>query len=69
MSGNAFYTAGHIYTVGNFINERYFELMTGINDECWYSEVDEEGIHVSFKDIADEYQNAWFDKIEKKKRA
>lgn len=61
--GNVCYVEGNIYTVGNFVNEKYFELMTGSNNNYWYATKDEEGIYVRFSSIEYVYSDAWFIKI------
>ncbi len=61
--GNLSYAEGEIYTVGEFVNGKYFELMTGCNDECWYASVDEQGIRVRFDSIEHSQNDAWFAKI------
>ena len=59
--GNNCYVEGYICTIGNFINERFFEVMTGNNKECWYARKDNEGIYVAF----DAFKRVvWFDKLE-----
>lgn len=58
--GNNCYVEGEVYTVGDFINERFFEIMTGNNNERWYATKDSKGIYIPFdanKKIA------WFDEL------
>ena len=47
-SGNQFYKEGELYTVGDFVNDKYFILFTGHDDEHWYATIGEQGIYVSF---------------------
>ena len=61
--GNEFYQKGELYTVGEFINDRYFELLLEGNNECWYGTVDDKGIYVHFADAINHYSNAWFDTV------
>lgn len=35
--GNDCYVKDGIYTVGDYINQNFFAVMTGDNDECWYA--------------------------------
>lgn len=46
--GNRYYEEGETYIVGEFVNDKFFELMTGYDNECWYATVDESGIKVQF---------------------
>lgn len=62
--GNTCYEEGEIYTVGEFVNERFFEIMTGSNDEYWYATSDGEGIYVRFNSMKDKLSDAWFNVIE-----
>jgi len=59
-SGNQFYKKGELYTVGNFVNDKYFILSTGHDDEHWYATIDEQGIYVSFDCLTEECDDAWF---------
>lgn len=63
--GNVCYAKGEIYTVGEFVNGKYFELMTGCNDEHWYATIDDQGIRVHFDSIDDTHSDAWFSKLAK----
>ncbi len=63
IRGNDFYSEGEVYTVGRIVNNRYFQLLTGDNDDHWYATLDEEGIYVSFDSAIAEKSKAWFDKI------
>lgn len=67
-SGNDCYVQGEIYTVGEFMNDKCFKLMTGSNDEYWYASIDKEGVHVRFRFnfIKDKYSDARFGRIENK---
>lgn len=58
--GNGCYKEGETYTVGRFINDKFFKLMTGYDGEYWYATNDASGIKVQFDDIKDEYSEAWF---------
>lgn len=64
--GNDCYVEGNTYTVGEFVNGKYFELMTGCNDEHWYATIDDEGIHVHFNSLKDDSSDAWFNEVEQK---
>lgn len=58
-SGNDF-SEGSIYTVGNIINEKFFQINIGLGDEHWYATKDSEGIYVRF-DLENHLVNdAWF---------
>ena len=59
-AGNVFYIEGKGYTVGDFVNEKYFVLKTGSSDEYWYATIDDEGIHVRFNSMNREYSDACF---------
>ena len=61
--GNDFYLEGETYTVGRIVNERYFQLLTGSNDDHWYATLDDKGIYVSFDSITAQSKKARFDKI------
>ena len=59
-SGNDFFSEGTIYTVGSIINEKFFRIDIGANDEHWYATKDSEGIYVRF-DLENHLVNdAWF---------
>ena len=62
-SGNAFYAEGHVYTVGDFINDKFFELPTGCNDEYWYAKRDSSGISIHFDTMTTKVRDAHFDKL------
>lgn len=64
MVGNACYATGKTYTVGKFVNSKFFELMTGCNDEHWYATSNDEGIYVRFNSSEGEYTDAEFHKLE-----
>lgn len=63
-NGNACYVAGEVYTVGSFVNEKYFELMTGSSEEYWYATIDNDGIRVRFNSTEDQYSDACFSKVD-----
>ena len=63
IQGNDFYSEGKIYTVGRIVNNKYFQLLTGNNDDHWYATLDDEGIYVSFDSMSAADNKAWFDKI------
>ena len=63
IQGNEFYAEGEIYTVGRIVNKKYFQLLTGSNDDHWYATLDDEGIYVSFDSMSPKDNKAWFDKI------
>ena len=60
--GNEFYEAGKLYRIGEFINDKYFELP--LDDGCWYGTIDDQGIYVQFNSILSDYGNAWFELVE-----
>ena len=60
--GNEFYEAGKVYRIGEFINDKYFELP--LDDGCWYGTIDDKGIYVQFNSTLGDYNNAWFEVIE-----
>ena len=64
--GNHFYVEGDTYTVGRFVNDKYFEVMPGKNEERWYASITENGVYVSFEDIPFDYSNAWFETVQDK---
>ena len=63
IQGNEFYAEGEIYTVGRIVNNKYFQLLTGSNDDHWYATLDDEGIYVSFDSMSPKDNKAWFDKM------
>lgn len=63
ISGNDFYAEGHVYTVGSFINDKFFEIPTGCNDEYWYATRDSSGISIHFDTMATKVSNAHFNKL------
>lgn len=69
VSGNEFYTKGDVYIVGNFVNDKYFELLTGCNDEHWYATEDKRGIKVCFNTKYNDLDDAWFCKVEMRELA
>ncbi len=69
INGNACYIEGETYTVGEFVNQKYFELMTGHNDEHWYATMDDGGIHVRFDSLQNDCSDAWFHELESKQYA
>ncbi len=62
-SGNYFYQEGQLYTVGEFVNGRYFKLATGFEDEHWYATIDDSGIYVSFDCATRECEDARFEAV------
>ncbi|WP_367106371.1 hypothetical protein [uncultured Psychrobacter sp.] len=68
-TGNTFYSAGNTYVVGDIVNDKYFQLFTGYNDEHWYASLNHEKIYVSFNSATTVYNDAWFDKLNNKKSA
>lgn len=64
-SGNICYVEGEIYTVGKFVNDKFFEIMTGANEDRWYASNDNDGIHVCFNSMKDSIKDAWFDEVDK----
>ncbi|MBB3105560.1 hypothetical protein FHS24_000051 [Psychrobacter luti] len=63
IKGNAFYSKGEIYTVGRIVNNKYFQVLTGNNNDHWYATLDDEGIYISFDSMSPKDNKAWFDKI------
>lgn len=63
--GNTCYVEGETYTVGEFVNDKFFEIMTGSNDEHWYATRDDEGISVRFNSMKDKLSDAWFNVAER----
>ncbi|MBP3945007.1 MULTISPECIES: hypothetical protein [Psychrobacter] len=61
--GNDFYLEGEVYTVGRIVNNKYFQLLTGSNDDHWYATLGDQGIYVSFDSMTAQSSKAWFDKI------
>lgn len=68
-AGNTFYSAGNTYIVGEFVNEKYFQLLTGYNDEHWYATLNDEKVYVHFDSNTAVYSDAWFDKMNNRKSA
>lgn len=66
-AGNTFYAAGNTYVVGDFVNEKYFQLLTGYNDEHWYATLKNEKVYVCFDSAATVYDDAWFDRMNNKR--
>lgn len=64
--GNYFYKEGELYTVGEFVNDKYFRLSTGYDNEHWYATIDDNGIYVSFDCLTEECDDAWFVAIKDK---
>ncbi|WP_296237545.1 hypothetical protein [Psychrobacter sp. UBA5136] len=64
IQGNQFYTEGEIYTVGRIVNNKYFQILTGDNNNHWYATLDDKGIYVSFDSMSAKDNKAWFDKID-----
>ena len=62
--GNTCYVEGEVYTVGDFVNDKFFKIKTGFNNEYWYATKDIEGIYVRFNSIKDKVSDAWFDELE-----
>ncbi len=63
IKGNAFYAAGDVYIVGEFINDKFFKLLTGCNDEHWYANEERQGVKVCFHADQSTVNDAWFDKL------
>ncbi len=68
-AGNTFYATGNTYVVGDFVNDKYFQLFTGYNDEHWYATLNNEKIYVRFDSITTVYDDACFDKMKNRKSA
>jgi hypothetical protein len=68
-AGNVFYREGKVYTVGDFVNDKYFVLKTGSSEEHWYATISDEGVHVRFNSMSSEYSDACFSKIKNQKCA
>ena len=60
VEGNAFFVEGRIYTVGNAINEAFFEINAGSDGEYWYGTEDNDGIYVRFDAMKDKVSDARF---------
>lgn len=67
--GNDFYLEGKIYTVGRIVNNKYFQVSTGSNDDHWYATLDDNGIYVSFDSMTAKSSKAWFDQVSDKDSA
>lgn len=63
-SGNHWYTEGEIYTVGYFLNDKFFAVMSCDSDEYWYASKDSNGICVHFNALHGESNDAWFVELE-----
>ena len=63
--GNTFFVEGQVYTVGTIINERFFEISTGSDNEHWYATKDIEGIYVRFNSLNGKMSNAWFAEVKR----
>lgn len=63
--GNAFFVEGQFYTVGNIVNEKFFEIKIS-DDDYWYATNDSEGIYVRFNSLKGRMSHAWFAKTESK---
>ena len=61
-NGNNFFAEGQIYTVGDIINERFFEIDIG-NGDYWYATRDNNGIYVRFNSSEDKISSAHFVKV------
>lgn len=68
IKGNDLYAEGEFYTVGEFVNDKYFQLLTGCNGELWYASINDEGIRVPFNATESGYGDAWFIEINDKNR-
>lgn len=62
-SANNFYELSELYTVGEFVNDKYFKLFTGNDEEYWYATIDDRGIYVSFDCLTRECENACFEPV------
>lgn len=60
VTGNSYYEEGETYIVGRFVNDKFFELMTGYDNERWYASVDASGIKVQFEHIFTDHDVARF---------
>lgn len=58
-SGNLFFVEGEIYTVGNIVNKKFFEIETKDGDH-WYATKDSNGIYVRFNSMKGKISDAWF---------
>ena len=54
-----FFIEGQIYTVGNIVNKKFFEIETEDGDH-WYATKDSNGIYVRFNSIKGKMSDAWF---------
>ena len=58
--GNDFFVEGSVYTVGNIISNKFFQINIGANDEYWYATKDSEGIYVRFNEENHLVNDAFF---------
>jgi len=63
-NGNVFFVEGQVYTVGSIVNEKFFEISTGSDNEYWYATKDSEGIYVRFNSLEGRMSEAWFGQLE-----
>lgn len=62
-NGNLFFVEGQVYTVGNIVNQKFFEIEIA-DGEHWYATKDSNGIYVRFDSLKGEMSHAWFVKVE-----
>ncbi|MDN3446694.1 hypothetical protein QL886_03475 [Psychrobacter sp. APC 3281] len=60
ICGNDFFVEGSIYIVGNIINNKFFQINIGANEEYWYATKDSEGIYVRFNEEDHLVKDAFF---------
>lgn len=63
--GNTCFVEGQVYTVGNIINNIFFEINIGSDGEHWYATEDNDGIYVRFNAMQNKVCDARFVKIER----
>lgn len=61
-NGNSFFVEGQIYTVGNIVSKKFFEIYID-NGEYWYATKDSNGIYVRFNSLKGKMSDAWFVKV------
>lgn len=60
---NDCFVEGQVYTVGNVINDKYFEINVGTDGEHWYATEDHDGIYVRFNVMKNKVYDARFAKM------
>ncbi len=60
ICGNDFFVEGSVYTVGNIISNKFFQITISANDDYWYATKDSEGIYVRFNEEDHLVSDAFF---------